>query len=167
MLLSTNVRFLSVAITGVAMSSLGVLLLLIAGSPLLWDTMHYTPLGMAYMVYSIIVGGIICTCFSILTALWVKSHVGYTIVTTTLIYFMIPTLSPTFFLLIPELPDAMQTAFLFNPMTYCLNIIRDGMFDQVNAVTTNVGVVILAGSAGLAFYAAIRLMLRHLMRDSL
>jgi ABC-type polysaccharide/polyol phosphate export permease len=130
------------------------------------DALH-APLDMAYVVYGIIVGGITCTCFSILVALWVKSHDRYTVVTTCLIYFMIPTLSPTFFPLIPELPDAMETAFWLNPMTYTLNVIRDGMFNQIDPVTTNTGVIILAGSAGIAVYAAMRLMLRDLMRDSL
>jgi ABC-2 type transport system permease protein len=147
-----------IIITSVLMSFMGALVLLVAGIPLLWGSVHYTFIGSLYMIYGIFTGCIIFASISIMLALLIKSNATYDLIVFTSLVFFVPSLSPTFYPLIPELPDVMKYAFYVVPATHVLDVVRAGMFDQVSA-TVNLQVIVLTVVTAAIFFVAVRLML--------
>jgi ABC-2 type transport system permease protein len=143
---------------GVITTFMGTLIILAAGSPVLSSSVHYTLVGVLYVIYGILTGAIIFSSICIMLALYIKSNENFHLVVSAALLFFVPALSPTWYPLVDELPEIMKYAFYMNPMTHLIDIIRAGMFNQINA-TINIQVVIIALISIVLFFVSIRLLL--------
>lgn len=121
--------FLGIILTTVIFGLAGGLVML-AGAYFLTGSLSITVWGLAVMLGVITVGSIFFGSLMLLISAFVKSNNSYTGIEVLLI-FIVNFTSTVFYPLSSSLPLSMRVLFLTNPLTYVVNLTRDGFVGLV------------------------------------
>jgi ABC-2 type transport system permease protein len=126
-------------------------IIFIAGLPIIiGGNVTFDITSSLYLTFALLMGSIFFGSIAIIISTRLKSNEGFTVIINSIFLFF-AFASSTFY---PPsgLPEPMQYAFYFNPLTYIADIIR-GMFSAVDTFT-NIKVLVLGVISGIAFLIA-------------
>jgi ABC-2 type transport system permease protein len=127
-------------------------IIFIAGLPIIiGGNVTFDITSSLYLTFALLMGSIFFGSIAIIISTRLKSNEGFTVIINSIFLFF-AFASSTFY---PPsgLPEPMQYAFYFNPLTYIADIIREGMFSAVDTFT-NIKVLVLGVISGIAFLIA-------------
>lgn len=127
--------FLGIIFTTVVFGLAGGLVML-AGAYLLTGALSVTVFGLAVMLGVITVGSIFFGALMLLISAFVKSNNAYTGIEVLLI-FIVNFASTVFYPLSNNLPLPLKVLFLANPLTYVVNMTRDGFIGLIPLADLN------------------------------
>ena len=139
---------LTIMIMGLASAAI----IFLAGLPIIIaGNVTFDITSILYLTFALMMGSIFFGSITIIISTRLKSNEGFTVIINTVFLFF-AFASSTFY---PPygLPEPMQYAFYFNPLTYIADIIREGLFSAVDTLT-NIKVLILGAISGTAFLLA-------------
>jgi len=139
---------LTIMIMGLASAAI----IFLAGLPIIIaGNVTFDITSILYLTFALMMGSIFFGSITIIISTRLKSNEGFTVIINTVFLFF-SVASSTFY---PPygLPEPMQYAFYFNPLTYIADIIREGLFSAVDTLT-NIKVLILGAISGTAFLLA-------------
>jgi len=141
-------KLLTIMIMGLASAAL----IFLAGLPIIIaGNVTFDITSTIYLTFALIMGSIFFGSIAIIITTRLKSNEGFTVIINTVFLFF-AFASSTFY---PPygLPEPMQYAFYFNPLTYIADIIREALFSAVDTLT-NIKILILGVISGIAFLLA-------------
>ena len=141
----------STLLTIIVMGLASAAIILIAGLPIIAGNVTFDITSTLYLTFALIMGSIFFGSIAIIISTRLRSNEGFTVIINTVFLFF-AFASSTFY---PPsgLPEPMQYAFYFNPLTYIADIIREGMFSAVDTFT-NIKILVLGVISGIAFLIA-------------
>ena len=132
-------------------------LILVAGTPTLVGSAVPTLAGSMYVLYALITGAVFFGSVAIIISTRLKSSEGFNVIVNSVFLFF--SFVSTAFYPTQGVPDALSTAFYFNPLTYIVDITRAGVFNQISFFT-NIEVGVIAAVTAAAFFLATLSMLK-------
>jgi ABC-2 type transport system permease protein len=141
----------STLLTIIIMGLASATIILIAGLPIVAGNITMDISSLFYLIFALIMGSIFFGSFAIILSTRLKSNEGFTVIVNSIFLFF--AFASSAFYPPHGLPESMQYAFYINPLTYIADIIREGIFSAVNALT-NIKVVVLAVISAITFLIA-------------
>ena len=146
-------NLLTIVILGLSSSALiGVI-----GIPAMLGQVHTNIFTLPYFLFALICTSIFFGCISIILSCITKNSEQFNIIINGTHYFF--TFAAATFYPLKAIPEPLHTIFLFNPMTYFMELTREGIFGVLNS-NTNTELLIAGGSTVGIFILAIAVVKR-------
>ncbi|MGH9988060.1 MAG: ABC transporter permease [Nitrososphaeraceae archaeon] len=128
-------------------------LVILIGLPAMFQDISLTMGSLSYTFCAVVLGSIFFGSFTIILSTKIKTSEAHNVINTSLFLFFAFVSSA--FYPTQGLPESLSTASYFNPLTYVVNITREGIFSQVDEFT-NIEIFILILFSSSAFIIATR-----------
>ena len=153
----TKVQYIiSNLVTIIIIGLASAILIVIVGLPTMLGNINITLVGVAYTVYSLVIGAIFFGSFTIIISTNLKSSESFNVISNGVFLFF--AFASSAFYPAQTLPEPLHTVFYLNPLTYIVDISRAGIFSQIIAFTNIQLVLISALSIGAFLLATISMM---------
>jgi ABC-2 type transport system permease protein len=144
-------------ITIIIMGLISAAIIGLIGIPTFIGYIHVNPLTIPYYLFALVGASVFFGSISIILSCVTKNNEQFGMITNGMHYFF--TFAAATFYPLDAVPEPLHTIFLFNPMTYMMNLAREGLFGILTP-NANVEVAIVATSAISIFIVAISIMKR-------
>jgi len=144
---------ITLVIIGLASASI----IMMIGLPTVLHDVNITFSSIPYTIFALVAGSIFFGSLALILSTKIKSSEGFNTISNGLFLFFAFVSSA--FYPAEGLPEPLLAAFYVNPLTYVVDITRDGIFSQVDALT-NIEVFILSLLSATVFLIATRAMVR-------
>ncbi len=147
--------FLGIIFTTVVFGLMGALVML-AGAYAMMGSLPITMSGMLIMLGVITLGSVCFGGLMLLISAFIKSNNAYSGIQV-LIVFIVNFASTVFYPLSEKIPLILRTLFLANPLTYVVDIVRDGYFgtlvtvDAYKLIVLSLATIVILGLATRAY----------------
>jgi ABC-2 type transport system permease protein len=128
-------------------------LVILIGLPAMFQDISLTMGSLSYTFCAVVLGSIFFGSFTIILSTKIKTSEAHNVINTSLFLFFAFVSSA--FYPTQSLPESLSIASYFNPLTYVVNITREGIFSQVDEFT-NIEIFILILFSSSAFIIATR-----------
>lgn len=129
----TRLQYLLGIMLTAVMFGLAGALVMFAGAYLLIGSITMSALGALAIAATVLMGSILFGSLMLIISALVKSNNAYNSIQVLLI-FVVDFASPVFYPLSSAIPTVLQALFLVNPLTYVVNVVRDGFSGTVGVV---------------------------------
>jgi ABC-2 type transport system permease protein len=103
----------------------------IIGFPAFGNYIHFNLSTIAYFFFALVSASVFFGCMSIILSCLTKNNEQFNIITNGIHYFF--TFAAATFYPLDSVPEPLRTIFLFNPMTYIMNLTREGIFGTLGS----------------------------------
>jgi ABC-2 type transport system permease protein len=128
-------------------------LVILIGLPAMFQDISMTWWSVSYTLSAVVLGSIFFGSFTIILSTKIRTSEAHNVINTSLFLFF--AFASSAFYPIQSLPELLSIASYFNPLTYVVDIARDGIFSQVEA-STNIELAILILFSSIGFIIATR-----------
>jgi len=131
--------------------------ILAVGIPIFFEDVELSPFTVPLIIFGAIAGSTLFGSLASIISTRLRSSEGFNVIINTVFLFF--AFVSTAFYPAQNVQEPLRTAFYLNPLTYLVDVIRAGIFGNINMFVV-VEIVVLAGIAGALFVAASRLLMR-------
>ena len=121
-------NLITIIIMGLASSAI----IGIIGYPAFGNYIHINLYTSLYFFFALVSASIFFGCLSIILSCVTKNNEQFNMITNGIHYFF--TFAAATFYPIESIPEPLRTVFLLNPMTYIMNLTREGIFGTISPV---------------------------------